>query len=173
MRHRLCSTAVTCLLFAHPAAAAIELVEFGVICEITTDGQREAPLTESGVINSIDQSRAFDVYTTGVPAHLGLSFGLRILLPEGETSRGTRMTVTHPPLGKRRVTTESWSAPLAPGAPALNLFTFEKEYEMVQGTWTFAVIDDQGKHFEQSFEVLPPGSVPQVQTACFDPVPLS
>ncbi|MFW2544358.1 DUF3859 domain-containing protein [Primorskyibacter sp. 2E107] len=164
--------ATALLLLASPAAA-IELVEFGVICEITTDGQRQAPLTESGVINSIDQSRAFDVTTTGVPAHLGLSFGLRILLPEGETSHGTRMSVTHPPLGKRGVTTQSWSAPLTPGAPALNLFTFEKPYEMVQGTWTFAVIDDRGKRLELSFEVLPPGSVPQVQTACFDPAPMS
>ncbi|WP_425101693.1 DUF3859 domain-containing protein [Tropicibacter sp. S64] len=164
--------ATALLLLASPAAA-IELVDFGVICDIEIGEPRAAPLTESGVINSIDQTRTFDVYTSGVPAHLGLSFGVRVLLPEGETSTGTRMTVTHGPMGPRGVTTESWSAPLVPGMANLNLFTFEKDYEMVQGTWTFTVIDDRGKHLEQSFEVLPAGSVPQVQKACFDPVPMS
>ncbi len=160
------------LLLASPASA-IDLVEYGVICEIEMGEPREAPLTESGVINAIEQSRAFDVYTRAVPAHIGLSFGLRMLLPEGEISNSARMTVTHPPMGRRGVTVESWTTPLTPGVPALNLFTFEKPYEMVQGTWTFAVIDARGKQFEISFEVLPPDSVPQVQAACFDPVPLS
>lgn len=161
------------LLLAAGPASAIELVGFGVICEIEIGTPREAPLTESGVINSIDQERAIDVATRAVPAHIGLSFGLRVLLPEGQTSTNTRMSVTHPPMGPRGVTTESWTAPLTPGAPNLNLFTFEKDYEMVQGTWTFAVLDDAGKQLEISFEVLPPGSVPQVQDACFDPLPMS
>ncbi|WGW05170.1 DUF3859 domain-containing protein [Tropicibacter oceani] len=153
--------------------AAVELVEFGVICDVAITGERPAPLTESGKMNLIDQQRGFDVISTSVPAKLGLSFGIRIALDPESTSTGTRVVVTHPSLGASRTTTQSWPTALEPGGRSLNLFTFEHGYEMVQGRWTFAVIDDSGKRVEQAFDVLPESSVPQVQAVCFDDALLS
>lgn len=149
------------------AEADVALVDFGVICQVTTDGEREAPLTEAGVVRLVDQWMPFDVRVARVPAHIGLSFGLRLLLDPDGVSNGTRIVVIHPPMGPRGVTVESWSAPLQPGVPNLNLFTFEEEYEMVQGRWKIRVMDATGVLFEQVFDVLPAGSVPEVQDICF------
>ena len=164
------------VLLALPAWAQdahIRLLEYGVICDIETQGSRPAPLTESGVLHYIDQTREIDVATAAVPARKGLSFGIRIVLAAGATSDATRIVVTHPPMGKRGVTVESWSTRLTPGVPNLNLFTFEYDYEQVEGRWSFAVVDHSGKVLEQHFDVLPAVSVPAVQEACFDPELLS
>ena len=169
------------LLAVLPLAAAAEtgapspvvLLDHGVICDVTIEGRREAPLTESGQINVIDQTREIDVTTSEVPARLGLSFGIRVTLAPGQTVADTRIVVEHPPMGRAGVTVQSWTAPLSPGLPAINLFTFEHDYEMVKGDWRFRVIGPQGVLLEQGFTVTGGLSVPAVQETCFDAMVIS
>ena len=157
---------------AQPANAQeqspIALQEHGVICTINLQGQQPAPDTETGHINVIDETRGIDVFTDQVPAHLGLSFGIRTVLSKGAILDGVRISVTHPPMGPERITQQSWEASLHSGASALNLFTFEDTHELVQGTWIFQLTFAGNILSEQRFEVTPPGSVPTVQYACQD-----
>ncbi|PYG31223.1 DUF3859 domain-containing protein [Pelagimonas varians] len=140
--------------------------QYGVICALELQGQQTATTTESGVINLIDQARNLDVTTHQVPAELGLSFGIRALVADGASLEGARMSVTHPPMGPRKITHQSWSVPLHSGAPALNMFTFESPHELVQGTWVFQLIFADKVLTEKVFQVLPAGSVPVVQKTC-------
>ena len=150
--------------FANPP---MMLESFGVICEVELHGSRPAPETMSGLLNLIDQDRAIDVKTVQVPADKGLSFGIRATLTRGAAVPEVTVVVTHPPMGPEGVTVERWSASMNYGEPTLNLFTFEKEYELVQGNWMFQLEHDGRVLLQQPFEVTAPGTVPAVQQACF------
>jgi hypothetical protein len=161
---------VLCLIAAAPLPAqesAVRLIDHGVLCDVTIEGRREAPLTESGVINLIDQGREMDVTTADVPARMGLSFGIRVVATGGSGFPDARVVVTHPPLGAAGVTVQSWPSPLGGGATSINLFTFEHAYELVQGVWRFQIVSDGRVLAEQAFAVTGGHAVPEVQTACF------
>jgi len=138
-----------------------------VICEITFQGRREAPLTGSGILNLVEQNQPLDLPTTRVPAVPGLSFGMRVTYPDGPVPDGVRMVVTHPPLGAAGVTVESWGVSLAPDEPNLNMFTFEKPYELVEGRWVFRLMAGETVHAEAAFDVVPDIAAPEVMDACF------
>lgn len=139
----------------------------GVICEVELQGTRPAPETLSGTLNLIDQERAIDVESLLVPAEVGLSFGIRTTLTPGASVPEVTVIVIHPPMGPDGVTTERWSAAMNFGEPSLNLFTFEHDYELVEGAWLFKLEFEGRTLLQQPFEVTAPGSVPAVQKACF------
>lgn len=148
------------------SAPEVSLVDFGVICAVELAGQRDAPLTESGTLNLIDQGREIDVTTTVVPAAIGLSFGIRAqtLSPAGGSAR---VVVTHPPMGPRGVTVESWTTPLEKDRAVLNLFSFDHDYELVLGHWTFQLVSSGQVLVEQRFDVVPPLNAPTTMDRCF------
>lgn len=143
------------------------LDSFGVICEVELQGTRPAPETLSGQLNLIDQNRTIDVESVQVPAEIGLSFGIRATLSPGAAVPEVTVIVTHPPMGPNGVTVERWTAAMNFGETALNLFTFENDYELVEGAWMFQLEHDGRTLLQQPFEVTAPGSVPAVQKACF------
>lgn len=149
------------------AAAGIRLVDYGVICEVILTNKRAAPNTESGVLNIIGPGRDFNVRTDRVPAELGLSFGLRIALPDGADGQTVKVTVRHPPMGAKRITRQRWTAPIAGGERILNLYTFENEHELVKGRWRFTIEGADGKTIRHTFHVSGPLDVPAVQDACY------
>lgn len=157
------------ILFAESAkpASPVILLDHGAVCDVAITGQQDAPLTESGQLNLIDQDRTIDVTTQAIPARRGLSFGIRVTMKEGAALADTRIVVQHPPLGAARVTTQSWPVLLHAKDASLNLYTFEYDYEMVQGRWTFQVLSAQGVALTQDFEVVGPFAVQDVQDACF------
>lgn len=139
----------------------------GVLCDIELQGSRPAPGTMSGKLNLIDQNRPIDVETAQVPAEIGLSFGVRAALTAGAVAPEVTIVVTHPPMGPDGVTVERWSAPMNSGEASLNLFTFENDYELVQGAWMFQIEYSGEVLLQQPFEITAPGTVPAVQKACF------
>lgn len=143
------------------------LDQFGVICEIFPEGQRAAPDTVSGILNVVEQDQPIDVETVRVPAELGLSFGIRATLAPGTALTGIDVVVTHPPMGGAGQTVERWGATFNAGEVNLNLFTFEEEYELVQGPWLFQLISDGEVLLQQPFLVTARGSVPDVQQTCY------
>ncbi|MEQ5871711.1 DUF3859 domain-containing protein [Sagittula sp. NFXS13] len=166
--------ALTLALLASPLSAqALALTGYGVICDIEKGRTRPAPDTVSGVLNVVNQHHPIDVHTATVPAEMGLSFGIRADLPDGAEGGTFSIIVTHPPMGPQGQTVESWTTTLSPGDPALNLFTFELPYELVQGDWRFQIARADDIVLEQHFTVLPAGSVPAVQRACRGSVPMS
>ncbi|MBP0483426.1 DUF3859 domain-containing protein [Sagittula salina] len=159
-------------LFAAPALADVDgdiparLVEFGVICDLDPTDRRPEPGTVSGVLNLVTQSAPFDVPSTQVPAEIGLSFGIRAKLAPDAPPGDYRMVVTHPPMGPQGQVLETWSAGLIPGDPALNLFTFEEGWELIEGPWRFQLVLDDRVLLQQDFTVTPKGTVPAVQKTC-------
>ena len=150
------------------ANSPVELLGAGVICEVELEGQREAPETVSGILNIVDQDREIDVATPRVPADLGLSFGVRAGLLPGTAIPGmVDIVVTHPPMGDRGVTVERWQAVMNAGETSINLFTFQHDFEMVQGPWLFQIVSEGEVLLQQPFEVTPSGTVPPVQQTCF------
>lgn len=138
----------------------------GVICEVELQGTRPAPETLSGTLNLIDQDRGIDVESLQVPAEIGLSFGIRTTLSPGAVVPEVTVIVVHPPMGPQGMTTERWTAGMNFGEPSLNLFTFEHDYELVQGAWLFRLEHEGRTLLQQPFEVTAPGSVPSVQQTC-------
>lgn len=145
----------------------LQLEAHGVICEVEMQGSRPAPDTLSGLLNLIDQDRPIDVETLQVPAEMGLSFGIRATLRPGAVMPEVTVVVTHPPMGEEGVTVERWSAAMNFGEPSLNLFTFERAYELVEGDWMFQLESNGAVLLQQPFQVSAPGTVPAVQRACF------
>ncbi len=145
----------------------VVLLDHGVVCDVLITGQQDAPLTESGQLNLVDQDRTIDVTTATVPARLGLSFGIRVTLETGTALADARVVVHHPPLGAARVTTQSWPIWLNAGDVSLNLFTFEHAYELVEGRWMFQIIGAHGIALSQEFDVVDKYAAAAVQDACF------
>lgn len=151
-----------------PAMAKVRLVEAGIICpEIRDgDGRREAPETETGFIDIIDQDLVFDLPDRHVPLIQHLSFGFRVALKPGEPNTRITIVVDHPPTGDAGITRESWSQWIAGGERSMNLFTFDYAYEMVPGPWTFAIEVAGQRQVEVPFVVGPPGFNPKVDQVC-------
>ncbi len=146
---------------------SVTLDAYGVLCAVEVQGQRPAPDTASGTMNLIEQERQFDVVTTRVPARIGLSFGIRAKRAPGSGVGDVRIVVTHPPLGPQGITRQSWVTPMDDVRPSLNLFSFENDHELVQGRWTFRVIDNGRPVMEQAFDVVGPWGAQEVTDICY------
>ncbi|MCC1491123.1 DUF3859 domain-containing protein [Cognatishimia sp. F0-27] len=156
-----------------PAEAAEMLIEHGVICSLIPEGREAAPDTESGLINLVPQDRTFDVLTDVVPAEMGLSFGVRIVLPEDAAPIDARVVVRHPVFHPSGVTVQRWDAWLDPDTPALNLFSFELPHELVTGEWVFQFRAGGTIFAERRFRVVPPDAAPGVLSVCDPAAPIA
>lgn len=142
------------------------LVDYGLFCPFDAEGRAPAPLTETGDILLIDQSRQVDITTAQIPAVLGLSFGLRLRLPPGATYDRAQIRVIHPPLGPSGVTQQIWDTAPSDGAATLDIFRFEYPHELVLGDWKMGLLLDGVLVLEQRFKVLPPEAAPDLAKAC-------
>lgn len=147
--------------------APVVLVDYGVICQTTPEGRREAPETLLGEINLIRQNQDMDVTTRVIPAKAGISFGVKFLLEPGAGAQDMRVVVRHPPMGEQGLERESWFATARDSGPSLNLFSFEYPYELVQGPWSFSLESEGAVLMEQHFTVVPPEAAPGVLAVCF------
>lgn len=119
------------------------------------DAGRTAPLV------IVDQPR-FVERTDRIEARPCRGFGIRFRLAPPDPAGTTRVTVrvTHPPMappgGEVR---ETGTYPQQVGRePGFAGYSFDEPWEMVPGTWTFAVLFGDKVLAEQRFEVvLPPG----------------
>lgn len=152
---------------ATPSFANELSVEYGLICQVTAQGERNAPDTELGHINLINQDRRFDITTTQIPAQLGLSFGIRALFDGTTVPDKIDISVTHPPMGQAGVTEQRWDAVISPDSPTLNVFSFEFPYEMVPGFWEFRLMHNGTELAHQRFEVLEASTTAEVERMCF------
>jgi hypothetical protein len=170
MRHRLISLAATVALCLSGGGAAgrLSLVEAGIVCPEVREAvsSRPAPDTEAGRIDTIEGEISFDLSDRTVPLIRHVSFGFRIALDEAGDDADVTIVVEHPPFGERSVSRESWVQPMAAGATAVNLFTFDFPYEMVPGPWTFAAEIDGERLVEVPFDVGTPGASERLDAVC-------
>ncbi|MGB3407985.1 MAG: DUF3859 domain-containing protein [Jannaschia sp.] len=148
--------------------AQVRLVEAGIICPRISSGTMiEAPGTEAGFIRQIEQGLEFDLADRIVPTMDNLSFGFRTALKEGTEAQDVTVVVTHPPMGPRRVEREEWRDTIYPGVTNMNVFTFEHDYEKVEGGWTFGIEIDGQAVVTVAFEVTRDAARGPVEQACF------
>lgn len=155
-------------VLAAPAGAQVRLVEAGVVCPDRREGEeRPAPGTEAGFITTITEPVAFDLPERTVPSMRDLSFGIRVALKDGAGAMPIRVVTTHPPMGERGVTRQVYDSDLVPGEESLRIYTFDQDYEMVRGTWTFAIEAPDGSTLlEVPFSVGDRFANARVDAAC-------
>ena len=155
MRDRVIALAAAALVASAGASqAGLSLVEAGVVCPEIREAteQMAAPDTVSGFVDLIDEEVTFDVETRGVPLIRHLSFGMRVASDAPEVTDIT-VVIEHPPFGADATTRESWETTVPANGQALHLFSFDYEYEMVAGAWTFAVELDGERVVEVPFTI--------------------
>ena len=164
---RFAAVGLACAFWAAPARAQAvpeaRVVEYGEyvarrdlgVLPPDPDAGRTAPLV------IVDQPR-FVERTDRIEARPCRGFGIRFRLGPPDPAGTTRVTVrvTHPPMalpgGEVR---ETGTYPQQVGRePGFAGYSFDEPWEMVPGTWTYAVLSGDKVLVEQRFEVvLPPG----------------
>jgi len=133
----------------------LQLLRAGIICPHDTLGSQPAPDTEAGEIGLLAPGVTIRLQQSRVPAKLGMGFGIQSQLAPGTAPRDLRIVVTHPPMGDKGLTRQSWRFTPSDSEPYLSVFTFEFPYEMVLGTWTMEVHDGEDILLRRSFDIVP------------------
>ena len=138
-----------------------EIVEYGVLKKIKSEGTLDAPNTISGKANNMIVSQLVQSTTT-IKAAVGTTFGILVKLlgePEGALVT-SHFRCIHPkltdPASGRSSETDDWESPRPIGTPRYVSYTFDRDWELAPGKWTIQVLFDGKILAEKTFEVIPP-----------------
>ena len=145
---------------------SIGSMETGIFCGPEVVGHEPAPDTVAGVTNIIEGDPPFISRSRQVPAVLGMGFGIKAQA-KALDQFDVLMTVTHPPMGDRALTRQSYYTSVAASDRSLTSYQFDYDYELVEGDWTFEATNAAGEVlYRVTFTVVPPEAVPQLAAAC-------
>ncbi len=147
-------------------SAAIELSEAGIYCPMETLGTLDAPDTETGYVLMARGDPSPVLNSNLVPAYIGISFGVRIRLAEGQPPGQYEMVMRHPAYGPRNVTEERWPSDLTRNW-GIRSFRFEYPRELATGAWSLEVHRGDRVLMRRSFTVVPPSQAPEAVDLCF------
>lgn len=137
----------------------------GVYCAQPPEDRVDAPGTVSGVINIVRDLPVMQAGQLVVPAELGVGFGVLVDMQPGQAAQAI-VELTHPPYPTNGVEVETYVTDLSDLSTNLVGFSFDHDYELVPGPWTFRVFDDAGDVFAVTFQVAPAGSLPASMSPC-------
>ena len=155
-----------------PKVAVVEYGEYTVRREVPLNGQR---IGSTGVTERVSSEGAQLLRRTdrieAAPCHrFGAWFQMQ---PPGQagflpiTQRLTHPVMTRPDGVSGTVEADDG---LLDGSPVLSGFSFTYDWEMVPGTWTFALLSGGKVLAEKSFEVVaPPGGITSTAGGCEAP----
>jgi len=132
----------------------IAQIEAGVICAPETTGTAEAPGTVAAAI------------TRTVPAVLGVGFGIKARSDAPAGLFPVVMTVTHPPMGNKSVTTQTFETTIRGADASLTFYQFDFDYELLPGIWQMTATYEDTVLYRTTFEVVPPDLVPELARIC-------
>ena len=143
---------------AAESAPRFRIVDFGVYATNTTERQL-APGSTSGDIGVAEATEFFVPLrqTTVIDAAIGVEFGFNFVddaLPSFD-SAPVQIRVEHPPIvaiDGKPVRVDSWEASVQ-GIPRFTGWKFERPEELVPGTWTIAVVQNDSVVLKQAFDV--------------------
>lgn len=144
------------------AAADVAMLKVGVFCALQAMDQRPAPGTLSGWIHVPD--REIDFHWPDrqvVPAAIGLAFGVKSRMQPGVFASG-EMRVYRP----GSTTPEVWESSFTDLSDQFGFFRFDREDELITGTWRFEAWEGETQLFSVEFEVVPAAALPQIAQAC-------
>ncbi|QXT39701.1 DUF3859 domain-containing protein [Gymnodinialimonas ceratoperidinii] len=141
--------------------------DYGIYCAQEPERRDPAPATASGEINIVPAIPNFAFNQRIVPAEIGIGFGVLVSAPLGALYEPVTVTVTHPPYSRENITVEQWVTDVDDGRNLMG-FSFDHEFELVLGEWTFSATTLDGEElYHIAFEVVAPEAMPQVVSACF------
>ncbi len=144
--------------------------EYGLVCELRVSGSTVAPDTDAGEMNIIQGDVHFSAHGTVVPAILGMSFGIKSLLHQGDQLDGVVFKVVHPPLLNSGRTEQSWVGDMSWEYSTPQLYSFDFPSELVTGIWTISAHKDDALLYSVAFTVVSPKDTPEhLKQLCMGP----
>lgn len=132
----------------------IARMEVGIFCrgEVGATQSAEAG-TIKGTVERLDGTPPLVKKTRTVPAIDQITFGVEA--QEAVENGVVTITVTHPPLGAGRVTTERWETQMDPSRPTVHSYYLGLSDGNPVGRWT--IVGSVGKRtlFSAEFDVVP------------------
>ena len=142
-----------------PSVAALKV---GIFCAQQAMNQRPAPGTLSGWIHVPEGEIDFHWPDARVvPAQIGLAFGVKSRMAAGVFASG-EMHVYRP----GRTTPQTWDSSFTDMSDQFGFFRFDREDELIPGTWRFEAWTGETRLYAVEFEVVPPATLPQIAQAC-------
>lgn len=147
---------------APQAAPEVASLAVGVFCALQAMDQRPAPGTLSGWIHVPEGDIDFHWPDRQVvPARIGLAFGVKSRLRPG-LFLGGEMRVYRP----GAATPEVWDSSFTDLSDQFGFFRFDRDDELISGTWRFEAWTDDRQLYAVEFEVVPAATLPEIAQAC-------
>ena len=128
-----------------------ETLDYG-ICIINLKKTVSSDTTASGGYN-VTEGVIFKNKTTNIPAEKGISFGIKYVVngePEGSKVK-LKVVAIHPPIKGRTKSSAMVDAKV--GTWRADFYTFNENYELLEGEWIFQIYDRDNLLIEKSFTV--------------------
>ena len=138
-----------------------EIIEYGVLKKIKSEGLLDAPDTVAGKSNNVIVAQLVENTSRG-NASIGTTFGILVKLL-GEP-KGAMITAhfrcIHPkltdPVSGHTHDADEWESPRPIGTPRYVSYTFDHDWEIKPGNWTIQVLADGKVIAEKTFDVIAP-----------------
>ena len=166
--------ALTSLAVVTPAAAnanpvigpGVDTVDFGIYCQQHTVETAPAPETAEGVVNLVPEIPEFRYRQFVVPATIGIGFGVHVVPAPGRDYPFVTITVTHPPYPGSGIEVERWTTDFEADRVSFVGFSFDNEYELQPGEWSFTAETGDEELFRIDFQVVPELAMPGLALEC-------
>lgn len=136
----------------------------GVFCEIPSVRSEEAPGTDVGQIDILEQTPEFRWDTMQVPAHLGISFGVKTQTVTDVPLDNVVIRIKHPPFLETATTEQVYVSSI--GENSFNAYTFDLPREMVPGNWILTAEWNDQILYKANFVVVPANMAPHIAGMC-------
>jgi hypothetical protein len=128
-----------------------EIIDYG-ICTINLKETVSSDTTASGYYN-VTEGVEFTDKTTNISAAMGISFGIKYVVngePEGSKVK-LKLVVIHPPIKGKAKSSAMVDAKI--GTWRADFYTFNENYELVEGEWIFQIFYKDDLLIDKSFTV--------------------
>ncbi|WP_172300263.1 DUF3859 domain-containing protein [Pseudoruegeria sp. HB172150] len=142
------------------STGAAEL-DYGYFCALQPVDQGPAADTISGTVNFVEGRPDFLRRGSLVPAQMGLGFGVHVR-PLPDYDGLVTVEVTHPPMGPQGVTHQTWVTELDSTELEYLGYSFDEDYELVEGVWTMKAQSEGRTIYEVAFTVVDADVLPPV-----------
>lgn len=144
-----------------PGPMVAEL-KVGVFCALQAMDRRPAPGTLSGWIHVPEGEIDFHWPDRQVvPAAIGLAFGVKSRMQAGVFASG-EMRVYRPGSAMPEV----WDSSFTDLSDQFGFFRFDREDELIPGSWRFEAWESETQLYSVEFEVVPAAALPDIVQAC-------